>query len=117
MAPEVFLHEPYNTSVDVYSFAMICYQLFEACVPFEGVDALSAARQAALNNLRPAFAPLPPSASNKDIREVRKQPFLGGFGAFFGAFMKKYSFEECMQCMHVCMCGVGVMYVFHACRS
>ena len=71
MAPEVFLHEPYNTSVDVYSFVMICYQLFEACVPFEGVDALSAARQAALNNLRPAFAPLAPSAANKEIREVR----------------------------------------------
>jgi serine/threonine protein kinase len=70
MAPEVFLHEPYNTSVDVYSFAMICYQLFEGCVPFEGVDALSAARQAALSNLRPAFNALTPSTSNKEIREV-----------------------------------------------
>jgi serine/threonine protein kinase len=70
MAPEVFLHEPYNTSVDVYSFAMICYQLFEACVPFEGVDALSAARQAALNNLRPSFNPLSPGTPNKEIREV-----------------------------------------------
>jgi serine/threonine protein kinase len=70
MAPEVFLHEPYNTSVDVYSFAMICYQLFEATVPFEGVDALSAARQAALNSLRPVFTALPPSAPNREIREV-----------------------------------------------
>lgn len=81
MAPEVFLHEPYNTSVDVYSFAMICYQLFEACVPFEGVDALSAARQAALNNLRPAFSPLAPSATNKEIREVCAALCMAGYAA------------------------------------
>lgn len=29
MAPEVFRHEPYNSRVDVYSFSMIVYQLFE----------------------------------------------------------------------------------------
>ena len=62
-------------------------------VPFEGVDALSAARQAALNNLRPAFAPLSPSASNKETREVRSRvadvsqplvvPFLRGWYLFF----------------------------------
>ncbi len=27
MAPEVFRHEPYNLKVDVYSFAMIIFQL------------------------------------------------------------------------------------------
>lgn len=32
MAPEVFRHEPYNSRVDVYSFSMIVYQLFEASV-------------------------------------------------------------------------------------
>ena len=31
MAPEVFRHEPYNSRVDVYSFSMIVYQLFEVC--------------------------------------------------------------------------------------
>ncbi len=29
MAPEVFRHEPYNSRVDVYSYSMIVYQLFE----------------------------------------------------------------------------------------
>lgn len=27
MAPEVFRHEPYNLKVDVYSFAMIVFQV------------------------------------------------------------------------------------------
>jgi serine/threonine protein kinase len=29
MAPEVFRHEPYNDRVDIYSFSMIIFQLFE----------------------------------------------------------------------------------------
>ncbi|MEW5309905.1 MAG: hypothetical protein WDW38_001748 [Sanguina aurantia] len=36
MAPEVFRHEPYNLKVDVYSYAMIAFQLFEGCIPFSG---------------------------------------------------------------------------------
>ena len=31
MAPEVIRHEPYNSRVDVNSFSMIIYQLFEVC--------------------------------------------------------------------------------------
>jgi serine/threonine protein kinase len=73
MAPEVFMHEPYNTSVDVYSFAMICYQLFESRVPFEGTDAVHAAKQAALHQTRPSFSPLLPNSAHKEAREVRAQ--------------------------------------------
>lgn len=29
MAPEVFRHEPYSMKVDVYSFAMVIYEIFE----------------------------------------------------------------------------------------
>ena len=46
-APEVFNHEPYNSLVDVYSFSMIIYQLFEQCAPFAGMDPVEAARLAA----------------------------------------------------------------------
>ena len=46
-APEVFNHEPYNSLVDVYSFSMIMYQLFEQCAPFAGMDPVEAARLAA----------------------------------------------------------------------
>jgi serine/threonine protein kinase len=70
MAPEVFLHEPYNAKVDVYSFAMICYELFEGRMPFDGTDAVQAAKDAAMHRQRPSMSPLVPSASNKEIREV-----------------------------------------------
>jgi hypothetical protein len=42
--PQVFRHEPYNLKVDVYSFAMIVFQLFECTVPFAGMDPVEAAR-------------------------------------------------------------------------
>lgn len=71
MAPEVFLHEPYNTSVDVYSFAMICFQLFEGCVPYEGVDAVQAAKNAAIHKERPQFPDLASNTPHRAIRQVR----------------------------------------------
>jgi serine/threonine protein kinase len=55
MAPEVFRHEPYNLKVDVYSFAMIIFQVFEGTPPFTGMDPVEAARSASMLNLRPGF--------------------------------------------------------------
>ncbi|GFR46936.1 hypothetical protein Agub_g8584 [Astrephomene gubernaculifera] len=55
MAPEVFRHEPYNNKVDVYSFAMICFQLFEGMPPYWNMDPIEAARAAALKGLRPQW--------------------------------------------------------------
>lgn len=43
MSPEVFRHNPYNSKVDVYSFAMILYQMVELRSPFEGTDPVQAA--------------------------------------------------------------------------
>jgi serine/threonine protein kinase len=70
MAPEVFLHEPYNTKVDVYSFAMICFQLFEGRMPFEGCDAVQAAKNAAMHRQRPTFSPEPLHSPNAEIKQV-----------------------------------------------
>ena len=70
MAPEVFLHEPYNTSVDVYSFAMICFQLFEGCVPYEGIDAVQAAKSAAIHKERPKFTDLAGNTPHRSVRQV-----------------------------------------------
>ena len=39
--------------VDVYSFSMIAYQLFELTPPFSGMDPVDAARKAALAEERP----------------------------------------------------------------
>lgn len=71
MAPEVFRHEPYNSRVDVYSFSMIVYQLFEVQPPFAGMDPIDAARQAALYELRPQFIQLQgPDPIKKEVREI-----------------------------------------------
>ena len=71
MAPEVFLHEPYNTKVDVYSFPMICFQLFEGRMPYEGMDAVQAAKNAAMHRQRPMFSMLPTNSNYRDIKLVR----------------------------------------------
>ncbi len=57
MAPEVFRHELYNNKVDVYSWAMIAYQLAEGLPPFWNMDPIEAARAAALEHRRPAWGP------------------------------------------------------------
>ena len=36
MAPEVALHQPYNVSADVYSWAMVCYEMLSLEKPFDG---------------------------------------------------------------------------------
>lgn len=71
MAPEVFRHEPYNSRVDVYSYSMIVYQLFEFQPPFSGQDPVEAARQAALYERRPDFVALvQPSPVKKMLRDL-----------------------------------------------
>lgn len=44
MAPEVFKHRRYDEKVDVFSFAMILYEMFEGNPPFSNYDAYEAAR-------------------------------------------------------------------------
>ncbi len=39
----------------MYSFAMICYELFEGSKPFGQMDAMSAARAASLFDRRPSW--------------------------------------------------------------
>lgn len=55
MAPEVFRHEPYNSKVDVYAFAMIAYELFEGRKPFGSIHPVEAARRACMDNIRPKW--------------------------------------------------------------
>ncbi|GJP39965.1 hypothetical protein CLOM_g24277 [Closterium sp. NIES-68] len=56
MAPEVFKHQAYDRSVDVYSFSVIFYEMFEGLPPFaktmtpEGV-----AWKVAMEGIRPPF--------------------------------------------------------------
>jgi len=55
MAPEVYKHEYYDHKVDVYSYGIILYQLFEKKPAYEGLDPLQTARAAATEGMRPAF--------------------------------------------------------------
>lgn len=55
MAPEVFRHQEYNTKVDVFSFAMILYEMFEGTPPFASEDAYMAAVHVAKEDRRPEF--------------------------------------------------------------
>jgi len=55
MAPEVIRHDPYSGKADVYSFAVILWQLLTHDEPFVDLEAADAANLVANNNLRPPF--------------------------------------------------------------
>ena len=57
MAPEVIKHEPYSASADVYSFAMVLYELITHHPPFADRSPLQAAAAAGLENKRPLLPP------------------------------------------------------------
>lgn len=53
MAPEVYRHEEYNETVDVYSFSMIFFYLLIGRPPWAALPGLEAVRKAALEGDRP----------------------------------------------------------------
>eukprot|EP00897_Mesotaenium_endlicherianum_P001955 jgi/Mesen1/1788/ME000014S01189 len=56
MAPEVFRHESYDCSVDVFSFAIIFYEMFEGLPPFaKTMTAEGVAWKTAMEAVRPPF--------------------------------------------------------------
>lgn len=52
-APEVFRHEDYNETVDVYSYAMILFYLLDGLPPFCFLSGLEAVRRASEEGDRP----------------------------------------------------------------
>lgn len=53
MAPEVFRHEDYNETVDVYSYAMIVYYLLDGKPPWPTLNGIEAIRMASEEGDRP----------------------------------------------------------------
>ena len=53
MAPEVYRHEEYNETVDIYSFSMIFFYLLIGRPPWPALPGLEAVRKAALEGDRP----------------------------------------------------------------
>lgn len=71
MAPEVFKHKPYNAKVDVYSFAMVVYQMLFKSKPLAQYDALRAAKLASLHNIRPQL----PSLEDKSVSHEHAEAY------------------------------------------
>lgn len=53
MAPEVFRHESYTETVDIYSFSMIFYYLLSGRPPWASQNGLKAVTKAAVDGERP----------------------------------------------------------------
>ena len=53
MAPEVFRHEQYTETVDIYSYAMILYYIFTGSPPWHDLSGLDAVSMAAIEGNRP----------------------------------------------------------------
>ena len=68
MASEVIRHEDYTFSVDVYSFAIILWQLLTREEPFVDVDSVEAARLVAREIRRPPMPPEVPAALEEMIK-------------------------------------------------
>ncbi|EFJ09171.1 hypothetical protein SELMODRAFT_130298 [Selaginella moellendorffii] len=68
MAPEVFKHDKYDKSVDVFSFGMILYEMFEGNAPFFHMEPYSAASTVA-DGERPSFKAKGYTAEMKELIE------------------------------------------------
>ncbi|KAG6587303.1 TKL protein kinase [Phytophthora cinnamomi] len=55
MAPEVIRHEPYSSKADVYSFAVVLWELLAREVPFKGQTPMQTAMAVAEQRMRPAL--------------------------------------------------------------
>ena len=55
MAPEVALNQPYNEKVDMYSYAIILYEIITGCAPFSGLNRDQFHAKVITNAYRPDF--------------------------------------------------------------
>ncbi|ETO64112.1 TKL protein kinase [Phytophthora nicotianae P1976] len=55
MAPEVIRHEPYSSKADVYSFAVVLWELLAKDIPFKGQTPMQTAMAVAEHQMRPAL--------------------------------------------------------------
>ena len=66
MSPEVIRHEPYTQTADVYSYAVVLWQLVSREVPFSDKSQIEAAAGVGMEDLRPPF----PSGTPPCVQEV-----------------------------------------------
>jgi len=56
-APEILRHDVYNQQADVYSYAIVLWEMITSKVPFEGIPPMNAGILVASNQLRPEIPP------------------------------------------------------------
>jgi serine/threonine protein kinase len=56
MAPEIIRHEPYDFSVDAYSFGILMWEVYTREIPYANMTAIQAAYAVAKYHLRPFFS-------------------------------------------------------------
>jgi serine/threonine protein kinase len=61
MAPEVIRHEPYGTSCDVYSYAVLCWEMLSYSIPFPHHTPVEVALSVATKGMRPEMPAHAPS--------------------------------------------------------
>jgi len=76
MAPEVALDEPYNQSVDVYSFSMVLWEMVHRRKPYSGMDVERHRREVCVGGVRPALDPklTPPDLGELLAKGWHKDP-------------------------------------------
>jgi len=73
-APEVLRGERFTESCDVYSFAIIVYELLAWAEPHEGMAAMDVMRRVAYRNLRPKLPSLCPISLRRVLRACWQEP-------------------------------------------
>ncbi|KAJ1702912.1 hypothetical protein LUZ63_002691 [Rhynchospora breviuscula] len=69
MAPEVIEHEPYDHKADVFSFAVMMWELLTGKIPYEYLTPLQAAVGLVQKGLRPTI----PKNANPEIAKLIKR--------------------------------------------
>jgi serine/threonine protein kinase len=90
MAPEVFRHEEYTQTVDVYSYAMIFFYMLRSLPPWAGLSGLDAVTQAAIEGERPLI----PRNVDERLSTLLKRCWDEDAGA-------RPSFEEIITCLNI----------------
>ncbi|KAK8844916.1 hypothetical protein M9Y10_021089 [Tritrichomonas musculus] len=67
MAPEILSGNKYGKEVDVYSFAMLMYELMTNLIPWAGLEPATVIKQVCTDNLRPKLPPETPEQIRKLI--------------------------------------------------
>jgi len=74
MAPEVALGQPYRESVDIFSFAVVLWQLVTGCAPYsESLTPQEYQEKVATGGLRPSLPPDCGGEGEQETQELRKE--------------------------------------------